>query len=61
MGVADVVWVDEHDDIWNKLKIWVQDEQGNSKLYSLAFQAFIKIQILNGHINLIKEFLYQQH
>lgn len=29
-------WIDENDDIWMKLKIWVQDEQGNSKLYSLA-------------------------
>lgn len=29
-------WIDENDEIWNKLKIWVQDENGNSKLYSLA-------------------------
>ena len=31
-------WIDENDAIWNKLKIWVQDEQGNSKLYSLQEQ-----------------------
>lgn len=31
-------WIDENDHIWNKLKIWVQDENGNSKLYSLAEQ-----------------------
>ena len=31
-------WIDENDAIWDKLKIWVQDEQGNSKLYSLKEQ-----------------------
>ena len=31
-------WIDENDAVWQKLKIWVQDEQGNSKLYSLAEQ-----------------------
>ena len=31
-------WIDENDEIWSQLKIWVQDEQGNSKLYSLAEQ-----------------------
>lgn len=29
-------WIDENDEIWDKLKIWVQDENGNSKLYSLS-------------------------
>ncbi|MCR4617543.1 MAG: hypothetical protein K5669_05085 [Lachnospiraceae bacterium] len=29
-------WIDEDDDIWSKLKIWVTDEKGRSKLYSLS-------------------------
>ncbi|MBR6302348.1 MAG: hypothetical protein IKR35_00695, partial [Lachnospiraceae bacterium] len=29
-------WIDEDDEIWQKLKIWVMDESGESKLYSLA-------------------------
>ncbi len=29
-------WIDEGDEIWNKLKIWVMDENGESQLYSLA-------------------------
>ncbi|MBQ3899533.1 MAG: hypothetical protein II741_06800 [Lachnospiraceae bacterium] len=29
-------WIDEDDEIWQKLKIWVMDEKGESKLYSLA-------------------------
>lgn len=29
-------WIDENDEIWEKLKIWVQDENGQSVLYSLA-------------------------
>lgn len=29
-------WIDEDDDIWNKLKIWVTDENGRSQLYSLS-------------------------
>ena len=40
-------WIDENDDIWNKLKIWVQDEQGNSKLYSLAQQGVGAICLKN--------------
>ena len=40
-------WIDENDDIWNKLKIWVQDEQGNSKLYSLAEQGVGAICLKN--------------
>ena len=40
-------WIDENDDIWNKLKIWVQDEQGNSKLYSLAEQGVGAICLQN--------------
>lgn len=29
-------WIDENDDIWNKLKIWCKDENGNDVLYRLA-------------------------
>ena len=29
-------FIDEGDEIWNKLKIWVMDENGESHLYSLA-------------------------
>ena len=29
-------WIDEDDEIWNKLKIWVMDERGHSQLYSLS-------------------------
>lgn len=29
-------WIDEGDEIWNKLKIWVTDESGSEHLYSLA-------------------------
>ena len=28
-------WIDEDDAIWEKLKIWVKDDTGNDKLYSL--------------------------
>ena len=40
-------WIDENDDIWEKLKIWVQDELGNSKLYSLAEQGVGAICLQN--------------
>lgn len=29
-------FIDEGDEIWDKLKIWVMDENGNEQLYSLA-------------------------
>ncbi len=29
-------WIDENDEIWDKLKIWVTDEYGHEQLYSLA-------------------------
>lgn len=29
-------WIDENDDIWNKLKIWTKDENGRDVLYTLA-------------------------
>lgn len=28
-------WIDENDDIWNKLKIWTTDENGEDVLYTL--------------------------
>lgn len=40
-------WIDESDDIWNKLKIWVQEENGNSRLYSLAEQGVGAICLQN--------------
>ena len=40
-------WIDENDDVWDKLKIWVQDENGNSKLYSLAEQGVGAICLQN--------------
>lgn len=29
-------WIDENDAIFNSLKIWCKDENGNDRLYSLA-------------------------
>jgi hypothetical protein len=29
-------WIDENDEIWDKLQIWIQDEDGESRLYRLA-------------------------
>lgn len=29
-------WIDEADEIWDKLKIWVTDENGHEQLYSLS-------------------------
>lgn len=29
-------WIDENDEVWNKLKIWAKDENGNDVLYRLA-------------------------
>ncbi len=29
-------WIDENDSIWNKLKIWCRDENGQDTLYTLA-------------------------
>lgn len=29
-------WIDENDDIWDKLLIWTKDEEGNDKLYHLS-------------------------
>ena len=40
-------WIDENDDVWEKLKIWVQDEHGNSKLYSLTEQGVGAICLQN--------------
>lgn len=41
-------WIDENDEIWDKLKIWVQDENGNSKLYSLREQGVGAICLQNA-------------
>ena len=41
-------WIDESDEIWDKLKIWVQDEHGNSKLYSLKEQGVGAICLQNA-------------
>lgn len=41
-------WIDENDEIWDKLKIWVQDENGNSKLFSLADQGVGAICLQNA-------------
>lgn len=40
-------WIDENDEIWDKLKIWVQDEEGNSTLYSLKEQGVGAICLQN--------------
>ncbi len=40
-------WIDENDAIWDKLKIWVQDEEGNSTLYSLKEQGVGAICLQN--------------
>lgn len=29
-------WIDENDDVWNKLQIWIGQEDGTSRLYRLA-------------------------
>lgn len=29
-------WIDENDSVWDDLKIWAEDENGNDKLYTLA-------------------------
>lgn len=29
-------WIDENDDIFNKLRIWTKDEEGNDKLFALG-------------------------
>lgn len=29
-------WIDENDDIWDKVKIWIKGEDGTDELYSLA-------------------------
>lgn len=41
-------WIDENDAIWDKLKIWVQDEDGNSTLYSLKEQGVGAICLQNA-------------
>lgn len=40
-------FIDEGDDIWNKLKIWVMDENGEPQLYSLAEKGVGAIGLMN--------------
>lgn len=40
-------WIDEGDEIWNKLKIWIMDENGESQLYSLAEKGLGAICLMN--------------
>ncbi len=41
-------WIDEGDEIWDKLKIWVMDEDGNSQLYGLAEKGLGAICLSNA-------------
>ena len=41
-------WIDENDSIWNKLKIWTRDENGNAILYQLAQKGVGAICLLNA-------------
>lgn len=44
-------FIDEGDEIWNKLKIWVMDENGNQQLYSLAEKGVGAICLQNASTN----------
>lgn len=44
-------FIDEGDEIWNKLKIWVMDENGNQQLYSLAEKGVGAICLQNSSTN----------
>ncbi len=44
-------FIDEGDEIWNKLKIWVTDENGNRQLYSLAEKGVGAICLQNSSTN----------
>lgn len=41
-------WIDEADSIWNKLKVWCRDEQGQDKLYTLAQKGVGAICLTNA-------------
>ncbi len=42
-------WIDENDEIWEKLKIWVMDEDGNSQLYGLSEKGLGAICLTNAN------------
>lgn len=42
-------WIDENDDIWSKLKIWCQNEDGSFSLYTLADKGVGAICLQNTH------------
>ncbi|MCM1134465.1 MAG: hypothetical protein NC400_02720 [Clostridium sp.] len=44
-------FIDEGDEIWNQLKIWVTDENGEQKLYSLAEKGVGAICLQNAATN----------
>lgn len=44
-------FIDEGDEIWDKLKIWVMDENGNEQLYSLAEKGVGAICLQNNATN----------
>ena len=44
-------FIDEGDEIWDKLKIWVMDENGNQQLYSLAEKGVGAICLQNNATN----------
>ncbi len=44
-------FIDEGDEIWDKLKIWVTDEEGNQQLYSLAEKGVGAICLQNAATN----------
>lgn len=44
-------FIDEGDEIWDKLKIWVMDENGNQQLYSLADKGVGAICLQNNSTN----------
>ena len=44
-------WIDENDKIWEKLKIWVKDENGNDMLYRLSEKGVGAICLQNTATN----------
>ncbi|MBQ8597108.1 MAG: hypothetical protein IJ409_04885 [Lachnospiraceae bacterium] len=42
-------FIDEGDSIWNKLKIWIMDENGEQQLYSLAEKGVGAICLMNAN------------
>ena len=44
-------WIDENDTVWNKLQIWIQEEDGSSGLYRLAEKGVGAICLKNASTN----------